>query len=200
MTEQPPSYAPPAPPQTQRRGNGFGTTALVFGILATVLGFIPFIDVVSFGLGPLAVIFGVVGLIRSTQRLSGRGTSIAGIVLGVAGLLLAIVFVSLVYTAATSLGKQADAAHTVTYEIGGSAKKVDITYTHGDTSTSQANGVRTPWVKHFNAKGLFRLYSVSAQNSRSRGSVTCKIIEDGKVVKSSKSKGAFAIASCNYMP
>ncbi|WP_157930675.1 hypothetical protein [Glycomyces xiaoerkulensis] len=74
-------------------------TSLVLGIIALVLGFIPIINVVSFALAPLAIIFGIVGLVVSSKRGSGKGTSIAGLVTGLLGLAVTIFMYVAIYSA-----------------------------------------------------------------------------------------------------
>jgi hypothetical protein len=72
-------------------------TALVFGVLSFVC--LPF-------LGPiLAIVFGFIGLSRAKQVGTGRGMSIAGIVLGIVGLLAAIVVTVVLVLAADEVEK-----------------------------------------------------------------------------------------------
>ena len=94
------TYSPePAAEHAPKRGNGFAVTALVLGIIAVVLAFIPVVNIVSFVLAALAIIFGIVGLISSGKRHAGKGMSITGIVLGVVALALAIIMYVLVLQA-----------------------------------------------------------------------------------------------------
>lgn len=90
----------------------------------------------------------------------------------------------------------------MTYEVGGTVTKGDITYTDGGTSTTQNNGVKLPWKKKFTAKGSDVLvYQVMAQNATTGGGkITCRITVDGKVVKTNASTGAASIATCDYTP
>jgi hypothetical protein len=83
--QQQPQYGghPGPPPKT---GNGFGVAALVLGIIAVVIAFIPLLGVGSFILGALAVVLGIVGLRKKGQP---RGTSIAGLILGGLSLVIA---------------------------------------------------------------------------------------------------------------
>jgi hypothetical protein len=81
---QGPGYgAPPARPR-----NGFGIAALVLGLLALVLS-VTIIGGIIFGL--LALIFGLLGRARAKRgEATNRGLSVAGVVLGIIGLLIAI--------------------------------------------------------------------------------------------------------------
>lgn len=65
------------------------TAALVLGLLALITSFTVIGGVV---LGLLALIFGIVGLRRASRGLAlGRGRAIAGIILGLLGILVAAV-------------------------------------------------------------------------------------------------------------
>jgi hypothetical protein len=99
-TPPPPPAAPPQPAAAQpvfvqSRGNGLGTAGFVCGLLATIFGLVPFMFFLSFLLGLLGVIFGGVGWRRATRdpTRGGKGLSIAGLILGLIGFILAIVSV-----------------------------------------------------------------------------------------------------------
>ncbi|MBI5000095.1 MAG: DUF4190 domain-containing protein [Euryarchaeota archaeon] len=79
-----------------------GTSSLVLGILALVLswlcfipyiGFLPFIIVLI--LSVLSIVFGAFGMRAIPAGMRGRGTAIAGFILGMLGLVLGIVFLIL---------------------------------------------------------------------------------------------------------
>lgn len=72
-----------------KRGNGFGVTALVLGIATVVTSFIPIPGSVAFAFGPLAIIFGLLGILL--RKGTPRGTSSSGIVLGGIGIIIAII-------------------------------------------------------------------------------------------------------------
>ena len=126
----------------------------------------------------------------------------------VGGILLLLVLggcaaiVALVGGAANEVVKEMDRAknakHAVVYEVGGTATKADITFSSdGSTGTSQDNGARVPWRKKITVQGeSFPVFQVMAQNNGA-GIITCKITVDGKVVKENRSKGEYAIASCD---
>ncbi|HEU5126965.1 MAG TPA: DUF4190 domain-containing protein [Glycomyces sp.] len=94
-----PGPAEPAREPEPRRGNGFAITALVLGIIALVLAFIPVVNLISFVLAIAAIVFGIVGLVASGKRHTGKGMSITGIVLGVITLAVAILMYTLVFNA-----------------------------------------------------------------------------------------------------
>ncbi|MGH3934575.1 MAG: DUF4190 domain-containing protein [Pseudonocardiaceae bacterium] len=75
-----------------QRRNGFGIAALILGLLALVLSWTIIGGII---LGALALIFGVLGRGRAKRgEATNGGMSIAGIVLGVVGLLIAIALVA----------------------------------------------------------------------------------------------------------
>jgi hypothetical protein len=81
----PPSYGYPQPPP--RPSNGLAIASLVCGIVGLLV----------FGvvLGPLAVIFGSVGLSRANRGASGKGMAIAGLVMGSIATVVAIALIAL---------------------------------------------------------------------------------------------------------
>ena len=106
----PPPEASPygyAPQQTiiyGRQGNGIGIAAGVCGIVSVALCWIPFVDYVSIILGALAVVFGVIG-VRIANRTggAGKGMAVTGIVCGIVGLAIAIIFLLLIYALVSSV-------------------------------------------------------------------------------------------------
>lgn len=83
-----PAPAWPGEPTEQPR-NGIGITALILGILAFILAFIPLIHFFGMLLGIVAIILGFVGLSRVRRRIaSNRAMPIIGMVLGFLSLLI----------------------------------------------------------------------------------------------------------------
>lgn len=85
--------APQSPRPTGR--NGVATAAMVCGLLAVLLAWIPFVVVAGLILAVLGVLFGINGLRKSAQVGSGRGSAITGIVTGVIGLALSVLGIAL---------------------------------------------------------------------------------------------------------
>ena len=71
--------------------NGIAVAAMVCGIIASLIAWIPFLVVVGLILAILAVVFGIQGLKRAGAAERGRGVAIAGLVTGVVGLVLSVV-------------------------------------------------------------------------------------------------------------
>lgn len=106
MSEQPPAPPPPArggPPvpqqpmtpaqATAQQSNGMAVASLVLGIVAVVSGIIPFLFVLGPVLGVLAIIFGFIGIGKANQTGVGKGMAIAGLVLGIVGTVLGILWI-----------------------------------------------------------------------------------------------------------
>ncbi len=90
----------------------------------------------------------------------------------------------------------------VTYEVTGSAPGADITLVDGTGQITQARGKAVPLSGkdgltgiHFTARAGQRLY-VSAQNTGSAGTLTCRILESGRVVATNTSQGGYSIVTC----
>lgn len=96
-TTDPHGLAPAAPGGfapgrgTQTGKNGMAVAALVCGIIAVLIAWIPFIVVGGIVLAALALTFGIIGLRRSNEVGRGRGQAITGIVTGGIAMALAVV-------------------------------------------------------------------------------------------------------------
>jgi len=84
----------PASTPGPRRGKGLAIAALVVGIVAFLGAFIPFVNYVVFVPAVVAIVLGVIALVR---RSAGRPMAWTGLVLGAVGLVLSIVL-AVVYT------------------------------------------------------------------------------------------------------
>ncbi|MGZ4472049.1 MAG: DUF4190 domain-containing protein [Nocardioidaceae bacterium] len=87
----------PAPSQPQMQppaqfvkapSNGLATASLVLGIIGTVLALIPFLGILGAVIGGLGLILGIFGFLASRKHGVGTGKSIAGLVLGVASIVV----------------------------------------------------------------------------------------------------------------
>lgn len=175
---------PPSPviSTTTSARNGLGLAALLVGIGAVVLAFIPFVSYVAWIVGITAIVLGIIAVRRSGRS---KGGAVAGIVLGGVAIILAIVM-SLIYTAIfalaaasgsfSSAGNQgsagipipsssdqssassstaAAASRTVTYTVSGSGKATSISYftvNNGESGSEQASDAKLPWKKSISIK------------------------------------------------
>lgn len=78
-------------PPPQRTGNGIAVAALVCGVIALIVSWVPFVNVVAILLGIAAIVCGIAGIRRAGRHGgSGRGMAIGGLVTGALGLLFAL--------------------------------------------------------------------------------------------------------------
>jgi hypothetical protein len=92
------NYQQPQYQQTQPQGgSGFGVAALVLGIVALLLCWIPYINIVC---TILAFIFGIIGIVKK----SGKGQAIAGLVLSILAAIPTVVVMILLNVIYGALG------------------------------------------------------------------------------------------------
>ncbi len=84
----------------------------------------------------------------------------------------------------------------VTYRVEGTAASSSVTYIN-DQGGTQQDKVSVPWEKAYPDMGVAKFAYLSAQNDGDSGSVTCKILHDGKEWKVSTSTAPYGIASCS---
>ena len=189
------------PPQPTAPKNGLGTAGFVLGLLGLLFSFLPIIGVVAWPLVILGVIFSGIGFARARAgKATNRGLAIAGLVVSVLGLVICIVWTTVVTKAVSDVNTEANRTVTVHYEVTGTATDASITYTTlGDNgmSTSQEQPKALPWSKDLSAKGLIKGGTLTVTTGANGGEVTCKVVVDGKEAKTSKASGTFATASCD---
>ena len=72
--------------------SGLAVAALATGIIALVSSFVPLLNLLSFPFVVLAIVFGAIGVWQTVKGTkAGKGLAIAGLVLGVLGLLVTVV-------------------------------------------------------------------------------------------------------------
>jgi hypothetical protein len=88
----PPGQAPAGGyPAARARRNGMGTTALVVGVVALTLVLLLLFSPLGAFLGLLAVLFGILGLMRANRgEADNRGQAVAGLVTGGIALLVGV--------------------------------------------------------------------------------------------------------------
>lgn len=83
----------------------------------------------------------------------------------------------------------------VTYIVEGTAAKASVTYVNLSGVTEQVSEVTLPYEKTITVNFGSSL-SVVAQNLTDSGMITCKILIDGKEVKTATSEGGYVVVSC----
>ncbi|HET6710599.1 MmpS family transport accessory protein [Amycolatopsis sp.] len=197
MTDYTPIQQYPAPQAAPPR-NGLGTAGFVLGLVGLVFSPIPFVGVVAWPLVVLGLILSAVGLARvRAGKATNKGLSIAGIIVSVLGLVVSILWVVVLGSAISDVKEQADQKHTIVYSVSGTAKTADIDYSTFEQAASVKSeaGAAVPWTKTVEATGIY-VGAFTATTGETGGSVTCKVVVDGKEVKTATASGEYAVASC----
>lgn len=93
--------------------------------------------------------------------------------------------------------KELNAEHAITYVIEGDAQDALATYGTGESETAQDNGVAAGWEKEVTVKGIFGGYLSATNGIGDEGTITCKILKDGKVITENTASGVGASATCS---
>lgn len=209
MTDTQQTPSPSAATVQPLKGNGFGVASLIFGILAIVGAFIPFLNYGAIFFAIVGLVLAIVGLVVKLRK---RGTAIAGLILSAIGLILAIVMV-VVYSAiffgvskaVDDTKKAANATHSVVYSLTGDSTDATVTYstfTDGKSGQEQATSQTLPFTKTIEAKGdskslSFNSFTLSGSNGATGTSITCDISVDGKSISTQTSSGPYANVTCS---
>lgn len=173
------------------KSNGFGTAALVLGIIAVVFSIIPVVGFIAFILGPLALIFGIIGI---TRKFTKKGTSITGIILGALSIIIAIIVTAMIAAAATSVTETLNKEHKIEYVVT-STGPANVSYWNGDGSSTE--DITGDWKKEVTATGFGISSLVVTGDFATESSVTCEIIVDGVSSSTNSGSGTGAMASCS---
>ncbi|XAS68255.1 DUF4190 domain-containing protein [Micrococcaceae bacterium Sec5.7] len=190
----PNTYPEPVRPESVQpvRGNGFGITALVLGIVAVVFSFIPVMGVVAFVLGPLAVLFGIIG---ATRKFARKGAAVAGLVLGILSIVIAAIWMAVVSAAVSSADQALNSEHKVEYVVTTKGKASVNYWTDGGTSKED---ISAAWKKEQTVKNSdFLSLVVTGDFSNAAAAVSCEILFDGKSIAKNTGSGTGAMASCS---
>lgn len=186
-----PAQYPPIPPS---RGNGWGITALILGVIAVVLSFIPVVNIGGIVLGALAVIFGVIGLILRGRT---KGTSIAGLVLGTVAIVIASIVLAITAAAVDVVDdavQQADAdskaKHSVEYIVTVNQGSASVDYGTSDGTSNE--DIDAKWTKKQKMTGWDAASVMVTGDVETEGQkLTCEIKIDGESV--SKQSGTDSV-------
>ena len=88
----------------EKNSSGLATAGMVLGIISVVLSFIPIINNIAFFIGILALIFGIIGIVKK----AGKGKAIAGVVLGILSIVITLAMQSAVSDAIDETSKELD--------------------------------------------------------------------------------------------
>jgi len=126
---------PPPPLQyggQRKKSNAMAVTGLVLALLGALGCFFPFVNIFSAFLAVLGLIFGIIGLVKSGSLGSGKGMSIAAIILSVLAVVISVV---VTVVAARWIGEKGtvleaaqNTAAPVSGTVGQSVKDGDFTF------------------------------------------------------------------------
>ncbi|GAA1892537.1 hypothetical protein GCM10009715_42520 [Paeniglutamicibacter psychrophenolicus] len=171
------------PPRT----HGMTVFAMVTGIVAAVLSLVPFVGFVSFVLGPLAMVLGIVGIAR---RISSRGFSVTALVTGTFALLVSILYAVLFSTMLSYF----DNTQSFEFSANGTGEyEVTVAKTADPPETAT---LREPYAQTVEASTLFG--GITATNpGGSDEDVSCRIHDTaGNLLVEDSQSGPHAVAVC----
>lgn len=176
-----------------KQGNGFGVTALVLGILAVVFSFIPLVGMISFFLGGLAVIFGIIGI---TRKMRPKGTSIAGLILGIAGIVIAAIITATTAAVVSGIDEEMNKETTIVYKA---TSDREASAMYGATDGTSNDTFTGDWKKESTVTGwdAASLIVTSEDYSKSQ-TVTCEIIINGESVAKQSGKDSVSCSGDTF--
>lgn len=201
MSEQHPNELPSGYPYPGQPGwnqqppaaTGMTKAAMIIGIIAVVLSFIPFVGFISFVLGTIAVVLGIIALVKKRPR---KGFALTGLITGAVALIVCVVYIFVLIAFAHVVKQGAGQTAPYTYTVTGEgAYTVNYLTEDIDQVTTQEVKGGT-FTKDVTASTLFGL--VGATNAKGNtGEITCKVTDDqGSVVSTKTSSGSAAQVTC----
>jgi hypothetical protein len=91
-------------------------------------------------------------------------------------------------------GRLGQGSHTITLRASGGTS-LDVSYVAGDRNSQDA-AAASPWLASYQFTGSVPTVTMTVQNGGGV-SVSCSITEDGHVVASNTSYGAYAVVQCS---
>ena len=90
---------------TEKRQSALGVTSLVLGIIAIVIAFIPFLNIISLPTAVVAIVFGIITVIRISVK---KAFAISGIILSVLAIVIAFSITIFAINMLDKSGKELD--------------------------------------------------------------------------------------------
>ncbi|MET8586439.1 DUF4190 domain-containing protein [Streptomyces collinus] len=115
---QQPGYGEPRQPGS----NGLATTALVLGIIAVVVSFIPVLNVVVWPLAILGIVFGAIGLSKAGKVHKGKGAGITGLITSAVAIVMFFAMNALFFSAVDKASEELDKSYDSTTVGDGKSK------------------------------------------------------------------------------
>lgn len=190
-------------PVAPKPSNGLGLTGFILGLVGLLISLIPLVGVIAWPMVILGIIFSAIGLVKVKKgTATNKGMAITGLIVSVLGLAACIVWAVITAQAigeardkVNDLKKEWETPIKVEYELSGTAKDVDVDY--GEVLNPKKETVPSlPWKGSAEVKGIIKGGTLMATIGEKGGSLTCKIIVDGKVVDTKTANGAFKVLTC----
>ena len=105
---------------TEKRQSALGVTSLVLGIIAIVIAFIPFLNIISLPTAVVAIVFGIITVIRISVK---KAFAISGIILSVLAIVIAFSITIFAMNMLDKSGKELDRIAKESLE----RTKIDVT-------------------------------------------------------------------------
>lgn len=105
---------------TEKRQSALGVTSLVLGIIAIVIAFIPFLNIISLPTAVVAIVFGIITVIRTSVK---KAFAISGIILSVLAIVIAFSITIFAINMLDKSGKELDRIAKESLE----RTKIDVT-------------------------------------------------------------------------
>ncbi|WP_417235638.1 hypothetical protein [Arthrobacter sp.] len=201
MSEQHPDQPPTGYPYPGQPGwnqqppaaTGMTKAAMIIGIVAVALSFIPVIGFVSFILGAIAVVLGIIALVKKLPR---KGFALTGLITGAVALIVCVVYIFVLVAVANVVKEGAGSTAQYTYSVTGEGGYT-VTYLTQDIDQVTTEDIKGgTFTKDVTASTLLGL--VTATNAKGNtGALTCKVTDaQDKVVSTNSSKGPAAQVTC----
>lgn len=105
---------------TEKRQSALGVTSLVLGIIAIIIAFIPFLNIISLPTAIIAIVFGIITVIRTSVK---KAFAISGIILSVLAIVIAFSITIFAINMLDKSGKELDRIAKESLE----RTKIDVT-------------------------------------------------------------------------
>lgn len=154
----------------EKRQSALGVTSMVLGIIAIVISFAPFINIVILPLAIIAILFGILTLIRGSVK---KSFAISGIILSIFAIVIAFSITLFAITMTERSGRELEriareSKERKKYEVTNVELKVDETSTKVTGKIKNLSGekkdlvvVSIPVVDKETGKTIIDLFSVS---------------------------------------
>lgn len=105
---------------TEKRQSALGVTSLVLGIIAIIIAFVPFLNIISLPTAVVAIVFGIITVIRISVK---KAFAISGIILSVLAIVIAFSITIFAINMLDKSGKELDRIAKESLE----RTKIDVT-------------------------------------------------------------------------